>query len=263
MLVAIECRDRKDVEDVVWVEQLVTKRNDINAAKCIAVSSAGFSKAAIAKAKHHGIEIRLVQNVTDSDVVDWFNGLCIDVKYRNVSVNRVDFVLETGGKMGGIQLADDLHAAFMDNSPEALIFFDREADKWISVQDIIEDWQKQGNVLEDDSYPLGKPFARIIGVTPQPPCLHTRTDKGQFDVSYIQITLDVTMFEERIRVTDLLQYSDEDSPKAYTALARFAIQGHDCCTFYVHRSSDDSAVPSVVVEPHDADFFGRGKFLKP
>lgn len=42
--VIVECRRRSDVQDVCWIEQLVTKKHDLRAAGCIAVSSKGFSK---------------------------------------------------------------------------------------------------------------------------------------------------------------------------------------------------------------------------
>src|SRR5579862_2746609 len=34
-IITIECRDRNGVEDVQWIEQLVTKQRDIKADKCI------------------------------------------------------------------------------------------------------------------------------------------------------------------------------------------------------------------------------------
>src|SRR5260370_41864414 len=93
VLITVEYRDRKGVEDVQWIEQLVTKQRDIRADKCIAVSSAGFSKAAIQKGKHHGIEIRLVQNVMEEDVLAWFDNLFIDVEYHTFSLYGVNFAL--------------------------------------------------------------------------------------------------------------------------------------------------------------------------
>lgn len=48
VLIAIECRDRKVRSDVTWIEQLNTKKQDIQASKMIAVSSSGFSAAATA-----------------------------------------------------------------------------------------------------------------------------------------------------------------------------------------------------------------------
>src|SRR4051794_19530866 len=46
VLVIVECRDRDDTEDVTWVEQLASKRDDVGAAKAVAVSAEGFTKGA-------------------------------------------------------------------------------------------------------------------------------------------------------------------------------------------------------------------------
>lgn len=55
--ISIECRRRETKEDVMWIEQLATKRRALNLSQTIAVSAKGFSKAAYAKAKHHGISL--------------------------------------------------------------------------------------------------------------------------------------------------------------------------------------------------------------
>lgn len=83
----LECRDRAKVEDVMWIEQLVTKSHD-HGVPTTAVSSAGFSKSAVEKANHYGIETRLISDVTQDEMIDW-------VKIKEV-VHTIYFpVLET------------------------------------------------------------------------------------------------------------------------------------------------------------------------
>ena len=60
ILVIIEARDRQNTQDVVWIEQLATKRADVLASKVIAVSSFGFSEGARNAAARLGIELRTV-----------------------------------------------------------------------------------------------------------------------------------------------------------------------------------------------------------
>jgi hypothetical protein len=45
LLITVECRDRSRLEDVTWIEQIATKQAHIGAARTIAVSSKGFSRA--------------------------------------------------------------------------------------------------------------------------------------------------------------------------------------------------------------------------
>ena len=65
-----ECRRRGKAQDVLWIEQLVTKRSD-HGIPTTAVSSAGVSKAAVKKADHYGIEIRRITEVTQDEMVGW------------------------------------------------------------------------------------------------------------------------------------------------------------------------------------------------
>ncbi len=68
LLITIECRDRARTQDVTWIEQIATKRAHIGADRTIAVSSTGFTDAAIRAAQAHGISIRLISEITDEDI---------------------------------------------------------------------------------------------------------------------------------------------------------------------------------------------------
>jgi hypothetical protein len=72
-LITVECRDRVGQQDTTWIEQLVTKQKDIGAWRTYAVSSGKFSKPAIKKANHYGIEIRLFDQITDAEISQEWN----------------------------------------------------------------------------------------------------------------------------------------------------------------------------------------------
>ncbi len=72
VLITVECRKRSGVADVTWVEQLATKRAKLGAAKTIAVSAKGFSKAALQSATRYGIELRVIGEITSEDIDQWF-----------------------------------------------------------------------------------------------------------------------------------------------------------------------------------------------
>lgn len=59
-LTVVECKDHKRPVGVEYVEELDSKRRDVHAAKAILVSSVGFQRSAIAKAKRIGIDLCLV-----------------------------------------------------------------------------------------------------------------------------------------------------------------------------------------------------------
>lgn len=90
-LIIIECRNRNKLQDVRWIEEISTKRSDLLASKAIAVSKSGFSQQAIDKARHHGIDLRTFDEITDSDISDWNKGLIVtllSVKYRVISITH-------------------------------------------------------------------------------------------------------------------------------------------------------------------------------
>lgn len=55
--IMVECRNRAKVEDVTWIEQVVTKRNDSNADRAIMITTKNFTKPARKKADHYNVEI--------------------------------------------------------------------------------------------------------------------------------------------------------------------------------------------------------------
>ncbi|AKB49808.1 hypothetical protein MSBRW_0555 [Methanosarcina barkeri str. Wiesmoor] len=78
-LLVFECRDRKNTEDVTWIEQLATKRDDICVNKLIAVSSNGFSNNARKKAHAKNIELRTLKEIDPKEIFGWFQVTEIDV----------------------------------------------------------------------------------------------------------------------------------------------------------------------------------------
>jgi len=68
ILITIECRKRRAKQDVTWIEQLSTKKNAIGASRTIAVSSSGFSQKAEAAARHHGIDLRRLSDVSAAEI---------------------------------------------------------------------------------------------------------------------------------------------------------------------------------------------------
>ncbi len=68
VLITIECRKRRPRQDVTWIEQLATKRANLGVDRTIAVSSSGFSPEAEALARHYGIALRRVSEVSAADL---------------------------------------------------------------------------------------------------------------------------------------------------------------------------------------------------
>lgn len=104
ILVIIECRDRRAKADVLWIEQVAQKRQDLNAAKAIAVSTSGFSAPAYRKAEHHGIETRILARLTEADVDDWFAAGDLRLFDRRSEVKRVSVALDSRSVTGEFEI---------------------------------------------------------------------------------------------------------------------------------------------------------------
>jgi len=72
ILITIECQKRSRKANDTWIEQLATKRQKLGAAKTIAVSERGFTRAAYLTARQHGIELRTLSEIRPQDVAGWF-----------------------------------------------------------------------------------------------------------------------------------------------------------------------------------------------
>ena len=71
ILVTIECRKRRAAQDITWIEQLGCKKQAIGASRTIAVASTAFSKDAVRAAAHYDIDLRVLSEITDTEVQSW------------------------------------------------------------------------------------------------------------------------------------------------------------------------------------------------
>ncbi|GGY86125.1 hypothetical protein GCM10011613_33970 [Cellvibrio zantedeschiae] len=77
----IECRHRKKKQDVNWIEELIGRRTSLNASSITAVSSSGFTKLAIIKARAHGVILSEIKNVPEEFILNWTRGMDIVLSF--------------------------------------------------------------------------------------------------------------------------------------------------------------------------------------
>jgi hypothetical protein len=70
----IECRHHRALVNLTYVEQVVTKRADLGSLHTCIVSRSGFTKGALAKAKHHGIVLSTLAEVQNPLWPKWLAG---------------------------------------------------------------------------------------------------------------------------------------------------------------------------------------------
>jgi len=91
-LTLVECRQHRSRQNVKWVEELIGRRVSLGPQSVIAVSSSGFTKGAVNKAKKHGIILRDLQQLTEQEVASWGQRVGITLFFYQYSDLRAVFV---------------------------------------------------------------------------------------------------------------------------------------------------------------------------
>lgn len=81
LITLIECRLHKSPQDVKWIEELIGRQVSLRADAIIAVSSSGFTKGAIAKAKRFGINLRKVDELSSNEMSAWYKPIKLSLFY--------------------------------------------------------------------------------------------------------------------------------------------------------------------------------------
>jgi restriction endonuclease len=71
ILTIIECRMHSRRQNKTWIEQVAGKKIGLGADRAIAVSSSGFSKGALQKAKQLGVIAKVLETLTEKEISSW------------------------------------------------------------------------------------------------------------------------------------------------------------------------------------------------
>ncbi len=210
VLITIECRKRRPKQDVTWIEQLATKRNNIGAARTIAVSSTGFSAEAQKMARHHGIELRHLSEVSASEINQlmkldfvlfphkrcsvarvafrWFQSL----EWAMPDPNNVDFVLPPSA---------DFHAPLFRNIETGATW--SLNDLWLQLQEVADPFSG----IEKGSRPVVR-----TACFPYPGNVTVETPDGPRQLGDVLLSLALSLEVELVDLDSakIVEYSDAD-----------------------------------------------------
>ncbi len=225
LLVLIECRKRAGTQGSPWIEQLVTKADDVAADRVIAVSATPFSEGARNLAELHRIELRQVDEVTGDDIDHW----CRHAMF--VTMMTTDW--ETGKWAVEFYLSDDdtdrreiseEHIARVSAEEDAPILFRRGTDESISIRDLLAN---AGDGLEEGLEPNGPALDKTFRATFPPAYAYMPTTRGNTDVKSIHIALRVRMLKET-RLADRFVRYYTPGGETHTEHAEYDFDvGHD------------------------------------
>ncbi|ADE12771.1 hypothetical protein [Sideroxydans lithotrophicus] len=271
LLITIECRDRSRIQDVTWIEQIATKRAHIGADRTIAVSSTGFTDAAIRAANAHGISIRLISEITDEDLRSLIDTL--EVTASNISIDTNEMALtfmET--PLGSSNICVKSRELWDAMGLDAPIFFDANSQSPLSLIQLLSRAQsKPSNQLSTNDLSITlQPKAKatfFIGTDPLSPYLRdvpndgtptrvsitigtnsenisVNTDSGLRRLKQIAFVVTATSTAERVPARRIGQYAAEDKVVTQFSEHQFQIDQSKSLIIHSHKAGQNKKTPT-------------------
>ncbi|MCH7526357.1 MAG: hypothetical protein IID39_02870 [Planctomycetes bacterium] len=210
ILVAIECRDRQSVEDVQWIEQLATKRQSIGAATMVAVSSRGFTKPAIDKAKKLDVLLRSIEDISEDDCAQWARNIKIQLTYFHWSFVSVRLEVAGGDDVGGVAMCPDVARAFGKGRYDTRIGIEKATGKPLTLRTIVDYAEANDGGLSDNLAPGAPPERRTLTVGFPRGTFSLLTDRGEMALRKMELTVDVALSEKQAPAPHVVQYRTPD-----------------------------------------------------
>lgn len=205
ILITVECRKRKGVQDDTWIEQLATKRSKIGAAKTIAVSATGFSDSAMKTAALHGIELRKLEDRIGEEIVSqFFSGFQVTMLVTDYRAVSIGYAAEDRTPVPETEFAATLKEALASGDLNAAIARERSTGNAVTFNSIIKRVD-DGDVPED-----GTPHLRVITVTFNPGTIEIDTVSGPRFLHGIQLRVEFRRHAVPAPATAFYEYASPD-----------------------------------------------------
>lgn len=204
ILVTVECRDRVAVQDVTWIEQLAAKKKNIGAAKTIAVAASGFSAEAARIARENGIDLRILDEITEEDIKSWMPLIGMVHIYKDCEVTgppEIVFMAEPGDEPAELTIPDLMSKAI----------FRGPSDEPLSLNDIWSRADDQMKIFDQVPTDNKDHFVKLT-ITPAD-ALQFCTPKGNRQVKSITLPLRLRWKREDLSLSEakLVRYRPADA----------------------------------------------------
>jgi hypothetical protein len=187
--VMIECRDHKKPVDVKYLDEVVTKRNDVRADKAVIVSAAGFTEAAKKKAEAYGIDLLTLRDVPVESCLYWLGVPALTSQEYRADIPSVYF--DTGNPE---TKTEDLYWDAYTNDEGKLncsapVLTDDHGETW-SLFRLLNRVLKFDQALVDDVPSTGERVMKTIKLTLGPPMRAALRAGGYVDVREVDMDVD-------------------------------------------------------------------------
>ncbi|HLX62342.1 MAG TPA: restriction endonuclease [Planctomycetota bacterium] len=229
ILVILECRDRGSPQDVTWIEQLATKRDDVGADKAVAVSSSGFSEHAGQKAKAKNIDLRTIDERSIADFATWFIPREIVSHARHMDVQHVSVDFLEDANTDAVQDA-------MPTTNITAFQLKRVTDgSRLSLMQIVEGCSHEK--LFEGIMPDAEPITRNLVLIVPDKSFVVETKSGDVPVAQLVYVLKVKIMTQKIPFT-FRHYSNEKGTLVQVASAELPRRDGKTVVLNILRDAD-------------------------
>jgi hypothetical protein len=221
VLVVIECRDRQGAQDVRWIEELATKREDVGADKGIAVSPTGFSATAQNLAKAKGVDVRTFADITTPEIFRWLGLDTVTVQVRHIEFTKFRFGV---GEDALQPAAEVLSALSTPDAAMAPVLRSRVDGSLVSMHDI---WGRlpKGELFKDLPPDTRKPVMLNVAFPDPNARYQIMTTGGIKDVADAEISGDIWYELREVPLTRYYEYVGEAGALVQTAEVELEHEG--------------------------------------
>ena len=224
ILIAIECRDHVEKQDVQWIDELIGKRHSLGADKMVAVSRRGFSKLAQTKAAANGIELRRVDEITDEVAATWAHLTKISIQMLRWDVVGIE--IECRASDGKKPKLDPQVEKLLTNKATATdAQFGREicSGKPLTIRSLVNYMRGADRDLLSDLLPDVPKVRKTFEIGFPTDSFSASTDGGELGVRGIKLTLDMWITEETAPPPRVFDYRSMDGSVFQLAQANIPV----------------------------------------
>jgi hypothetical protein len=216
LVVIFECRDRHAIQDVTWIEQLAQKRNDVLAARAVAVSASGFSQNAVRKARFLGIDIRTLEALEPCVLAELFRIEGFKLLLGRTMILGTNLTLDSHSLSGG-----ERPMTFEVGLTEKC-FFSKHDSHWYSLQGIWDLVQNRFDVRADVPED-GTKTRRSFELSVRKPEQRFKIKSGGVEVDVITLHFEVEVWLESREVPLNRVCSYRSDEERLVAIAEYVI----------------------------------------
>ena len=219
ILITVECRMRNQKQDVRWIEELAKKREAIGADKTIAVSSKGFSVAAMEVAEHEGIDLRILREVTADSILRLPSRLQMEEIEDEWAIKWFRFLVEDRGQLTGVDPVEETLNAFKTGDRTFVLAHDRETGEKFRISDL--DRSAHTFLINEIRPKPGEEGQATVAVRPRSGRFEVQTTEGLVVLHSIEFGMTYRTTIRLLPRVSQLEYTDPESKEVLLGRVEF------------------------------------------